>query len=671
MDPIPGLQNEELGMRLTLRTLLAWLDDTLEPSQVRDIGKQVAESPFAQELSDRIHRVTRQRRLSVPGNSGPEATDPNVVAGYLDNDLDPDSVAEFEKKCLTSDVNLAEVASVHQILSLLGHKVQVPPEARTRMYQLVKGRETVPPKSPAKRLPPAPEPVTKPIQPWIAPEPPKRHWIERFGPALACMVLIAICIFAAWRSLSVPPSTQPDNPPVLVADVKVGPAPPPGAEKREAPAGEPSSEPTKVAGDTAKPQPDRTTESRGEEKPGASPASETADSSKVAKASMEARLKDAAVPSVPSGSAGLAEKTDGIVLRYNTDNREWDRLTEATPLNRSDRLLCLTPFRASITMGTMRITLVGETEVRIVSASTDPMPALELVQGRLLIRQPASGSLKVVFSNRSVSLEMQPESTAALERIEPRTYGQPVVRTPPLAICCIQGELALTIDNKLEALKPSNVALIDAGPVRITTPDNLPPWSTQSEPTPYELQIRDQFLKQFHPGRPILAEIVAAIEDDRPEIKQLAVSALKARGDLSLLMPMLSRERDSVARRRTIEAIRSYMALGPDAANRVRAQLDEEFGENVGAIAQHMLVGYSPEEVAKGDIYPRLVGLLSQEQGSVGIRELALDSLRRLTGRDDLGYDPDHPMGKGLDAWNDLLRRNELRPLAPRPAKAK
>jgi hypothetical protein len=134
---------------------------------------------------------------------------------------------------------------------------------------------------------------------------------------------------------------------------------------------------------------------------------------------------------------------------------------------------------------------------------------------------------------------------------------------------------------------------------------------------------------------------------------------------------MLSRERDSVARRRTIEAIRSYMALGPDAANRVRAQLDEEFGENVGAIAQHMLVGYSPEEVAKGDIYPRLVGLLSQEQGSVGIRELALDSLRRLTGRDDLGYDPDHPMGKGLDAWNDLLRRNELRPLAPRPAKAK
>ena len=56
-------------MRLTLRTLLAWLDDTLQPTQVREIGGQVSESPFAQELSERIHRVTRQRRLSVPSSS--------------------------------------------------------------------------------------------------------------------------------------------------------------------------------------------------------------------------------------------------------------------------------------------------------------------------------------------------------------------------------------------------------------------------------------------------------------------------------------------------------------------------------------------------------------------------------------------------------------------------
>ena len=53
-------------MRLTLRTLIAWLDDTLTPGEVRAIGQQVAESPFAKELVERVHRVTRQRRLSVP-----------------------------------------------------------------------------------------------------------------------------------------------------------------------------------------------------------------------------------------------------------------------------------------------------------------------------------------------------------------------------------------------------------------------------------------------------------------------------------------------------------------------------------------------------------------------------------------------------------------------------
>src|SRR6516162_6203159 len=130
-------------MRLTLRTLLAWLDDTLSASEVREIGKQVAESPYAQELVKRIQRVTRQRRLTVPSTTGPDATDPNLVASYLDNELDQDLVPEYEKLCLTSDVHMAEVASVHQILSLIGQKAKVPEEAKHRMYHLVRGRDSI------------------------------------------------------------------------------------------------------------------------------------------------------------------------------------------------------------------------------------------------------------------------------------------------------------------------------------------------------------------------------------------------------------------------------------------------------------------------------------------------------------------------------------------------
>jgi hypothetical protein len=403
---------------------------------------------------------------------------------------------------------------------------------------------------------------------------------------------------------------------------------------------------------------------------------ETTDAARVAKASLPAASTKgaASAPAVPAGSAGLAEKPQGILLRFNADpdKRQWERLTDAAPLVRGDRLLCLAPFRSSIILGTLRITLVGETEVRVLSQASDPVPALELAFGRLLVRQPASGSLNVSFSDRVASLlEMAPEDAVALERMDVRSYGQPIERPLSLAVISVQGDLTLSIDQKQQSLKAGSMAVIDrGGQVATSTPDTLPAWATQPEAPSAEVALQEQFLQLFQPGRPVLAEIVVATEDDRPEIRRLAISALKALGDLSFLMPLLSREGDRISRRSAMEAIRSYMALGPDASRRVREQLDLEFGENLGQLAHHMLTGYTTEEAAKRDVYPGLVGLLAPDQPKVGLRELALDTLKRLKGRDDLGYDPDHPGGKGLEAWTELLRPGEARPSGPR-AKAK
>ncbi|MFO0879373.1 MAG: hypothetical protein U0840_18660 [Gemmataceae bacterium] len=132
-------------MRLTLRTLLAYLDDTLDASEIKEIGEKVAESDAAQELVARLRQVTRRRRLTTPSATGPEATDPNDVAEYLDNELDSEQVALLEKLALESDVHLAEIAACHQILTLvLGEPALVPPKARERMYALVRGREAIP-----------------------------------------------------------------------------------------------------------------------------------------------------------------------------------------------------------------------------------------------------------------------------------------------------------------------------------------------------------------------------------------------------------------------------------------------------------------------------------------------------------------------------------------------
>ena len=110
--------------------------------------------------------------------------------------------------------------------------------------------------------------------------------------------------------------------------------------------------------------------------------------------------------------------------------------------------------------------------------------------------------------------------------------------------------MALSAGQKQESLTASDVVVIDtAGAVKRTAIDSPPSWATETEPSPQELQLRDQFIRMFHPGRPVLTEIVAASEDENSDIRQLSILALKSLGDLSLLMPMLSRAGDAVTRR--------------------------------------------------------------------------------------------------------------------------
>ena len=328
----------------------------------------------------------------MPSSSGSDSTDPNMVASYLDNELDPDAVAEFEKKCLTSDVNLAEVASVHQILSLLGQKVKVPAAAKTRMYQLVKGREAIRPRKPragrseiARAGDQADSTMGGPRSTQTLLDP------SGSGQRAVCLLLIGLSSVSAWWSLTAPPPEAFQALPIPAQLVKGKSV----AKTAPLASGSGPVAHAENVGDGAAElaHPPQSADSGGQ------PSKPEVDGLKAAQASdATAKSKEAAPPPAASpGSVGLAAATDGILLRYNPDQRIWERLKGPTPLAPSNRLLCLAPFRATVTLGKVQIVLVGESEVRILPQSTSAAPALELMQGRLLLPQQPPGSLRVGF----------------------------------------------------------------------------------------------------------------------------------------------------------------------------------------------------------------------------------------------------------------------------------
>lgn len=638
-------------MRLTLRTLLAWLDDTLSPAEVREIGKQVAESPFAKDLVERVHRVTRQRRLTVPGRSGPDATDPNLVASYLDNELPPEEVAEFEKRCLTSDLHLAEVASVHQVLSLIGQKAKVPTEARHRMYHLIKGRESVAPKAPRASLASEPAPVSEPIQPWVTPEIPRQPWYSRFLPAAAVLLLIALFCWSAWMSLKPPAEPNLPTGPIAANTAPAAPGAAPAKPEEESAPAKP--EAGKEPADQGTPPASAET---GKEAVAAATPTPTPTEPEKPK-----ETEGMAKPELPSGTVGKAEVPEGLLLAYNAERREWDQLTAETPLKDQDRLLNLANLRSTIELGGAKVDLVGETEVIVLSAATNQAGHLQLTRGRVVLNgSTPPAPFAIQLGRKTVEITPPAGGQVGVERVNRRTPGATVASDPTLVVFATEGEVALQADEAKETLVgPGSITFDSEGGWSESDKTPPPNWVADGKPSPYDLQVGEQLKRHFRPKQSVLANLVEALEDDQKDIRRLAISATRSAGGIALVVPLLHQEENPVSRRAAIAVLRSHLGEGPDASRELHTQLESTFGPELAERVEKLLAGFTTKEADDEATYKTLVDDLSSPE--IAVRELALENLQSLTGRDDLGYDPDHPTGKGLTAWRNLANSHELR----------
>ena len=147
-------------------------------------GENHALSSFAQELTERIHRATRQRRLSVPSSG--DRTGPTRTlwrATWIMSSIRCRR-RNTRRSAFLMTQPWPKSRSVHQILACSGTRSRCLPRRRSRMYQLVKGRDST--HSAKHSATPAPtcRSLTKPINP-DRPGAPRRPAYARFGPGIA------------------------------------------------------------------------------------------------------------------------------------------------------------------------------------------------------------------------------------------------------------------------------------------------------------------------------------------------------------------------------------------------------------------------------------------------------------------------------------------------------
>ena len=125
-------------MRLTLRTLLAFLDHAPLPNDEREPIQRVLDSnPAAEELVQRIRRVLTQPRLASPAVETAGVLQASQVAEYLDGTLDMGLTKRLEQICMTNDAALSEIAALHQILSdWIDQPAPISDGLRQRLYQM-------------------------------------------------------------------------------------------------------------------------------------------------------------------------------------------------------------------------------------------------------------------------------------------------------------------------------------------------------------------------------------------------------------------------------------------------------------------------------------------------------------------------------------------------------
>lgn len=605
-------------MNLTLRTLLAYLDDTLDPKDARLIGRKVAESEYAQELIEKIKKVTRRRGL-VPSAAGNQAAlDPNEVAEYLENSLANDKVSAFEESCLESDLNLAEIASCHQILTLVeGEPAQVPPTARQRMYRLVQGREAIP-----YRKPPAPKPLPS-IDDDIPPPSEtisnllfglpgtglKSAWYQRTGPLVMVAVLAIVLGFSIRQAL--PPSPPAASSSAIeLADASLratttGSATPKQPEPRISPSTSPSTPAKKESGQSPdlaqkerqepipapKKEPEITTPQDNKKTP--EPPKEPIDKKEPAPQPKTPLVVQPVPPSNESKPVAFYGANDKTILLHKPDAM-WVRVLPNQRISSNVPLVGLPGFANEILTDSVRLILWGglpeialipllETRVTLHAPANGIDVDLTLTVGRIFLQNLRNnGNTTIRLRMRGELWELVLHDPQTEIGVSYFTLRDPNVRFRPdgkaqsarhdAYLCVLKGSATVRVRNKeWVKLVPNAQIGWDSFTDKISEPisiknEALAFWSKDYPANSYFKEALVEFDKRTRRVGDRLDVVFAAPlsdERDKPANRAYAVLCMESIDALKNLLDAMSCEQFWEARATGVQATRVWAAQEP------------------------------------------------------------------------------------------------------------
>jgi hypothetical protein len=718
-------------MRLTLRYLLAYLDDyllphdapkILDPDEFETIARKIEESEFARSLAERIQDVVRRNRLGAPSESDRgSGLDPNTVAEYLDNVLPDARVPDFEKVCLESDVQLAEVACCHQILAMVvTEPVEVNDETRQRIYRLPDAlsaqseelesgledssvvEETMPVPVPP---PPPPLPQGRRASRRTPYARPSRILGRRWSPlpgwtkGLIAIGLLFVGVLAwiwitgsgggegalswmlAWRasneaevpadaidsSNQVPAPTSPDPQPAADAPSAKSPEAKPAPTMPKLDGGLPPKE-MPGSGENAVPRgPPPKPSAEKVPSPPPHPGAEMPDAS-----------SEPSVPAKPSAKpAGGVAKSDAepmglfvsgkeVLLRMNPKTGVWQRVGNEASVLANDRLISLPAFRP-------RLTLAGRTTLELVNATAisllgpeGPKPAgIALEFGQLLAKadDAAGAALRLDVGDHSgVCRFADADSIVAVEASRARPVGDPETQPGPItaSLYVVSGSVAWQDDRSDKAVKlvAGNRLGLTEMPLEPATAAQTPRWVSGEQASPLDQRAAAVLEREAVLGRPIILVLRELVGHRQREVRWLAMRSLALVEDYQPLLAALEDPEQFRFWTDQVEQLQAAVFRGPQSAANVRVAMERLYGPQ-GVALYEMLWKYRDDTLQPDDVN-HLVDFLGHEL--LPFRVLGFWNLKNLSSNRMLGYRPEDPAPKRQAALQKLRERLRANP---------